>query len=327
VPGRIEAAAYQGKPVSFEIMDPWIQKAPTESAQGQTVSRLFGIIGAVFFIVPVLLGGIFFARRNLRLGRGDRRGATRLALFVLALSVLILTLQLPRGSLISLLLVPYLPVLTWIFYMAVEPYVRRHWTQILVSVTRLLSGELRDPLVARDTLIGIASGAFLALITFCLRVVPSRVLVRFDTPVNLESYTGARFAVSELLACFIAAVIISLMVVCSLVILRIVLRNQIAAAVAFTAICVLMTLEYGIPRALIFSIMGCFLVLRFSLVASTAWYFTLLTINNAPITLQASAWYSGYGYLVLAIFAALVFYAFRFSLGSRPILAPSRLDD
>jgi hypothetical protein len=101
-------------------------------------------------------------------------------------------------------------------------------------------------------------------------VVKRRVLVRFGTPVDLQSYTGVRFAISELVTCFIAAVIVSLMVVCSLVILRIVLRNQIAAAVAFTAICVLMTLEEGIPGALIFSIMGCFLVLRFSLVASTA---------------------------------------------------------
>lgn len=111
MPVRIEAAAYQGKPVSFEIMDPWIQKAPAESAQGPTVSRLFDI-GAALFVVPVLLGGIFFARRNLRLGWGDRRGATRLAFLVLAISVLIWILQVPRVSLVSLLLVPYLPVLT-----------------------------------------------------------------------------------------------------------------------------------------------------------------------------------------------------------------------
>jgi hypothetical protein len=44
-------------------------------------------------------------------------------------------------------------------------------------------------------------------------------------------------------------------------------------------------------------------------------------------TLDASAWYAGYGYAVLAVFAAIVLYAFRTSLGGRPLLAPSRLDD
>ena len=46
-----------------------------------------------------------------------------------------------------------------------------------------------------------------------------------------------------------------------------------------------------------------------------------------PTTLDASAWYSGYGFATLAIFAAIVLYAFRFSLGGRPLLAPSHLDD
>jgi hypothetical protein len=35
-------------------------------------------------LVLLLVAGIFVARRNLRLGRGDRRGATRLAAFALA---------------------------------------------------------------------------------------------------------------------------------------------------------------------------------------------------------------------------------------------------
>jgi hypothetical protein len=46
-----------------------------------------------------------------------------------------------------------------------------------------------------------------------------------------------------------------------------------------------------------------------------------------PITLDASAWYSGYGYLALSIWAAIVLYAFRTSLGGRPLLASSHLDD
>jgi hypothetical protein len=51
-----------------------------------------------------------------------------------------------------------------------------------------------------------------------------------------------------------------------------------------------------------------------------------LNFFTAPITLQAT-WYAPYGYLVLAMFAAIVLYAFRFSFDSRPLFAPSRLDE
>jgi len=47
----------------------------------------------------------------------------------------------------------------------------------------------------------------------------------------------------------------------------------------------------------------------------------------SPMTLDTSAWYAGYGYTALAIFAAIVLFAFRFSLGGRPLLASSHLDD
>jgi len=38
-------------------------------------------------------------------------------------------------------------------------------------------------------------------------------------------------------------------------------------------------------------------------------------------------WYSGYGLAAVAIFAVMVLYAFRTSLGGRPLLAAPHLDD
>jgi serine/threonine-protein kinase len=263
----------------------------------------------------------------MRLGRGDRRGAMRLALFILALSVLSWILAWPYFSFINLLLYPYLAVLTWIFYMAAEPFMRRRWPQVLVSWTRLLSGEWRDPLVARDTLIGIAAGIFNICIAFCLRVVPSQLFVRFDSAIDFKSVTGSRFTISGFLDVFIYAAVISLLVVCLLVILRVVLRNQKVAIAAFILITAMASLRgQGLAGALIFSVFGCFLVLRFGQVAALSWYFTYIFIAVAPITLQTT-WYAPYGYLVLAIFGAIILYAFRFSLGSLPLFAPSRLDE
>src|SRR5262245_61104716 len=48
---------------------------------------------------------------------------------------------------------------TYRVYLALEPYVRRHWPTVLIGWTRMLSGRLRDRLVARQVLIGIAVGA------------------------------------------------------------------------------------------------------------------------------------------------------------------------
>lgn len=40
-----------------------------------------GMVVVLFMTVVILAGGAVLVRRNLRLGRGDRRGALRIALF------------------------------------------------------------------------------------------------------------------------------------------------------------------------------------------------------------------------------------------------------
>ena len=69
---RVQAAAYRGKPVSFEIVEPW--HAPdTRLLRPATGSPGFGLLIYCLAAIPL-------ARMNLRLGRGDRRGARRLAI-------------------------------------------------------------------------------------------------------------------------------------------------------------------------------------------------------------------------------------------------------
>ena len=47
---------------------------------------------------------------------------------------------------------------SWIYYVALEPYVRRRWPQIMIAWSRLLGGGVRDALVGGHVLIGIAMG-------------------------------------------------------------------------------------------------------------------------------------------------------------------------
>jgi serine/threonine-protein kinase len=87
IPIRIEAASYRGQPVNFAIQGPWSRPNRMASAPIRTAAKITSWI-SVFLLLASFGGGLFFARANLRLGRGDRRGATRLAIFVMVLLTL-----------------------------------------------------------------------------------------------------------------------------------------------------------------------------------------------------------------------------------------------
>jgi serine/threonine-protein kinase len=167
VPIRIEAAATLGKPAYFEIVAPWTRAQNEDAEPGRTSGERVGLlmrtaVGPLLSVVAVLL-----ALRNLRLGRGDRRGAMRLSMFLLAAGVASNALEtgdltvLTRGP----VLVFYVPAFVWLLYIALEPHLRRVWPETMIGWSRLLAGSLRDPLVGRDVLVGVlvAIGAALIL--------------------------------------------------------------------------------------------------------------------------------------------------------------------
>src|SRR5262249_28893968 len=77
---RLETAAFRGRPVSVRRIEPW---TPVARAEGKVESRWIRAVRSVFGILLVLtmIGAALLARRNFRLGRGDRKGALRLAAF------------------------------------------------------------------------------------------------------------------------------------------------------------------------------------------------------------------------------------------------------
>jgi hypothetical protein len=85
VPMRIEAAAYRGRPVYFELIGPWTSPSRMQPNQQTAGGQAFLVIFIVLLLAMLVVGAML-ARRNLRLGRGDRRGAFRLAAFVFAAS-------------------------------------------------------------------------------------------------------------------------------------------------------------------------------------------------------------------------------------------------
>jgi hypothetical protein len=332
VPDRVEATALQGKAASFEITGPWTGAVQIRSAPTRT-QQMIGITVALV-VVLAIIGGIFFARRNLKLGRGDRRNATRLAVLVMSLTALASLFTADQRPAINLLSFLWIGGLFWVLYIGIEPSVRRRWPQMLVSWTRFLSGEWRDPLVARDTLIGCASTVlFTCLFEFAWFIVPPWFghAEAMSLLQPIESVAGIRFFSSALLSGIVASLIFYLIAICILMVLTAFLKNQkIAVAVCMLAIAWLLgssaSWMYGIN--FILSAIVVYLLMRYGFLAVTVGFFAgNILFSKFPITLDTSTWYAPYGVAALAIFAALVLYGFRYSLGGRPLLASSRLDE
>jgi tRNA A-37 threonylcarbamoyl transferase component Bud32 len=149
---RVEAASWQGRPVFFGIRGDWPSPAVPP-----------GAIAPLFVILAIAVGAGSVAWNNLRLGRSDRRGATKLATFTFVLMVVAwapVAAHVPGLWELGLIVMAlsfagFCAAMIWLLYVAIEPYVRRHWPDALISWTRLQAGRVRDPLVASHVLAGI----------------------------------------------------------------------------------------------------------------------------------------------------------------------------
>jgi hypothetical protein len=153
---RVEAAAWQGRPVLFDVR---AFPAPRRASVGDTfaLNVLMTLLAAASMIT---------AWRNLRLGRSDRHGAALIAgaafLFntawwALGPSHIYAPAQAHSfaGFLMAVRQNLLLAVVMWAIYISIEPYVRRHWPDSLISWTRFSAGKVNNVLVASHILIGI----------------------------------------------------------------------------------------------------------------------------------------------------------------------------
>src|SRR5687768_8529548 len=81
---RIEASSYRGRPVFFATVGPWTRAGRMDSEEEVGADVVLTAIAIVIFTGLLVAAGIL-ARRHIRRGRGDRRGADRLAFAVLGL--------------------------------------------------------------------------------------------------------------------------------------------------------------------------------------------------------------------------------------------------
>jgi len=321
---RVEAAAWQGTPVSFRIVGPWSRQWRTEPRPAGGARRMrMDLLQALFLVL--LSTGCALAWRNLKSGRGDWRGAWRIAGVISALGVVSWALTTNHVSGMGEIEQFWVAVgragvdgaTLWLFYIALEPYVRRRWPHALIGWSRLLAGRFRDAVVGRDVLIGMASMVLFGLLECLHRWI--ELQMGHPVPnVNPATLRGMRHALGLLCSDVYNATFQVLFVFFLLVLLRALLRREWLAAVAFVAILggafagVSDDPLLGMFIEPAFFAGVFFLLVRFGVLATVVGHFAgRFLLLRWPVTLDFSAWYAGVGLFALTLVLVLTLLAFR----------------
>jgi hypothetical protein len=333
IPLRVEVAAFQGRIVYFQLIYPWT-KPDVSRFDSYTTRDWIAIFILAGVFIGILLTAIFLARKNVKSGSGDRKGAFKTALVVLGLTF--------SGWLLSINHVPaFFPALTrfshsmrialywaaatWLFYLALEPIVRRNLPELIVSWNRLLAGDWRDPLVGRDVLLGtlcaVADVTFLYLALLAERFVYNDLKTFTDS----NALISLRSPMSMILSGSGGTITTGFAFVCLLVILFLMLRRRLYAGIALFVIISTITglfFSYSLvdlPFMLVSVGIMCLVVSRLGLVATVV----MLTVHSWMLstlfTLNFSAWYATPMFVMLALILFLLGYGFKVSLANRPI--------
>ena len=328
-PLRIEAGAWRGKPDFFMLIGPWTKPSRMNGEESTASQKIVQVIFMMIFML-ILVGSTWVARRNYIQGRGDREGAFRLAVVVFFLQMalwlcrthLVPTLEFGLVFVIAISTSLFLSGLVLVLYLALEPYVRRRWPQGIISWSRLLIGQFRDPLVGRDLLYGVLLGLVWTLLYEVRQVLTMRL---GDAPglYSTGFLMGGRQALASWLLHIPVSIQSTLVFFFVFLAFRIVLRREWLAAIAFVALFAGMKtvgsdfvrVEF-VLQILIYAT-AVLVVVRFGLVALAAGVFTSDVLLNVALTSDMSSWYAPNGIFVLLSLLALAGWGFYNALGGR----------
>ena len=339
-PIRVEAAAFRGVPIHFRIVGPW-------DAKDLTAQMPFGrgAKGDLFLIVlftsALTIGGVL-GWRNLRMRRGDRQAATRIALAIFALrsfAALVMADHAPSFfHEFGVFMTAMAENLLWaalfaVLYIALEPYVRRRWPDRLISWARLVSGKWRDPMVGRDVLIGIVGGLLHSVIAAW-----TQKTIELATGTPAQPFRGILSRLANPAAGFAQfasgisnGIAYGMVLMTTLMVLTIVMRRRWLAVGSLGALILTSYLLNSVDRAMVPGLilnaaLMTFVLARYGLLANAAMTMTFFAIFFAPLP-DAFAWYTARGLVPLILLLALSAWAFHTSLGGQRAFATNALDD
>ena len=341
----ITAAMFNGKAVYFRGAPLVAKLTPSRGTARASGSPAEGFAG-VMFVVAVLvcgIGGCFLARRNMRRGRGDRQGAFRVAVFIFFADFL--------GWALAAHFVPalskeytafiggcgealYVAGFMWVLYMAAEPYVRRRWPQMLISWTRVLSGNFYDARVGRDVMLGALGGAAMAIIQNGVNALPAwfhvaNILPIIPSPLVLRGPTSMLAALGWHSS---IAVQWALATVSFLLVARVITRRDWLAVIVSGVSLGMVVLAadnivLAVTAAMLCSAIVYSLLFRFGLLSVAVTLFFYFVLRRWPLTLNFSQWFVWRSAFSMSLLVAIAIYAFLAVNAGRSIFIEAGLDD
>ena len=338
-PVTVEAAALRGRVVAFRLVETRYPQAQIKAPTERSGTQLWGQVLAWGVFVLTLVGAGVLARQNIAARRGDRHGAIGVAVFVLLMSLAgsVLTadtlrsVDAPLGN-VGWMLGAALLTATYygLLYIAVEPYVRRVWPETLISWTRLTTGRLTEPLVGQSLLAGSVVG-MVGVVVFYTNMLtpgwmglpPARPFI--DDQTGVSPLNGLREALGQMVSMPLGAMRIAFTMLASVVLLKLILRRNWLALVAFGIIQTTIWTLSRVTTPFTWGLYGlivaaCLLLLvRYGLLALMAAVLVFIGATNTPITLDARAWYAGTGFLALFLVLLIPAYGAVTSVVGRKI--------
>ncbi|MBC7928214.1 MAG: serine/threonine protein kinase [Bryobacteraceae bacterium] len=319
-----ELATWRGLPVSFHIVWPFMNLndvVEPPASPREIAFRTFGLL----FVLTGLLCTIYYARSNLKRGRGDRKGALIVASAIAALLAARYLLgmhYMPSPSMIghvfnNAAMIGLNCALFWLAYIALEPMVRATWPQSLVTWNRLLAGNWSDPRVCSHLLIGATVGvvvhyAFLLLSWFRMSTT--------GLPLGIEEmlYQGTRFAIGVTMTVISNAIITSLIIFFVMCGLKALLRKDWLAALVAAILLTLQesnvrdstTLSVDLPIYVLVFATFAFMLLRMGMVPAIAGIVVINLLGRIHTGPEFLSWVNGPAAAQIIALVVLVIYAF-----------------
>ena len=293
-----------------------------------------------------MLIALIVARHNLKVGRGDTKGALKLGVFlfsVITLARLIDNYHVPElGAELSIFFQSasfglFFATLTWIFYIALEPFIRKRWSELIISWSRMMAGDFRDPLVGRDILVG----GLLGLAHTSVEYLKTLLHQWLDIPrapymggYTTEPLSGVDGMAVHFLHQFSEPVFYTILISFLLLLLLTVLRKKRLAIAALWLLILspdLINAMYGawlpLPGDVLVATLVTIAVARFGLLAVYSYMlFYAMSFGN-PITSDFSSWYARSTLFLLVVIMGFATYGFYTSLAGQKIFEAKFLRD
>jgi len=303
------------------------------------VSERIAYATLLTLLIAGLVGALLLARYNVRAGRADRQGATRVAVFVVVVELVswvtgyhhvadlrieALSFSAIAGDAVSL------GVILWIIYAALEPYARRFWPDMLLGWSRLVSGRIRDPRVGRDVLLGVAFGVAWFFLDIGRRLLPETLGYPATTP-RLGFETGVLLGAAETISTWAFYALKELQTSFGVMLLLVFLRLLTRSAGTAMALGMLIILYWWsslsftpvlwseITYEVLVVVLFTLVMTRFGLLTAAMTRSILGICQMVPFTVQVSHWSATASNLTIAAIVALALFGFYASRAGQPL--------